>query len=77
MFPSFAPWEADGKQQMPRAGETVVIVHNNLCVVSVKRKSTTVWTAVGDYMGQSILVEDQSYGAALLRWRVTAGHKLN
>ena len=76
MFPSFAPWEADGKQQMP-AGKTVVLVHNSLCVVSVEQKSTTVWSAVGNCMGQSVWAEDRSLIAAVMRWRVKAGHKLN
>jgi hypothetical protein len=46
-------------------------------VVTVYQKSKTVWIAVGEYMGETIEVKDQSEGAALKRWREAATYKGN
>jgi hypothetical protein len=46
-------------------------------VISVYQKSKSVWVAVGDYKGESIMVEDRSKGAALKRWREVASYKGN
>jgi hypothetical protein len=44
-------------------------------VVTVYRKSETVYEVVGNYMCESIRVEDQSEGAAIKRWREAAEYK--
>jgi hypothetical protein len=45
--------------------------------VTVYQKSKTVWVAVGDYMGQQLVVQDRSEGTALKRWREAAKHRGN
>lgn len=48
--------------------QRTVYVWDKPYVVSVDRKSKSVWIVVGDYMDASIRVEDRSEGAALERW---------
>jgi hypothetical protein len=57
--------------------QRTVVVWGEPQVVSVHRKSKSVWVAVGDYMGDSITVQDRSEGAALKRWREAATYKGN
>jgi hypothetical protein len=57
--------------------QRTVIVWGKPQVVSVDRKSKSVWIAVGDYMGEPIAVQDRSEGAALKRWREAATYKGN
>jgi len=45
--------------------------------VTIYRKSKSVCVAVGDYMGETISVQDRSEGAALKRWREAATYKGN
>jgi hypothetical protein len=45
------------------------------CVVIVRQKSTRVWVAHGDYMGNPIRTEDRSEEAALMRWQEVATSK--
>jgi predicted transcriptional regulator len=40
--------------------------------VTVYRKSETVYEAIGNYMCETISVNDQSEGAAIKRWREAA-----
>ena len=54
-----------------------VIVWGEPHVISVDRKSKSVWFAVGDYKGESIRVEDRSEGAAIKRWREAATYRGN
>jgi hypothetical protein len=44
-------------------------------VVTVNRKSETVYEVVGNYMCKTICVEDQSEDAAIKRWCEAAGYK--
>jgi hypothetical protein len=62
---------------MTQTGERKVIVWGKPHVVSVERISKSVWVAVGDYMGESLRVQDRSEGAALIRWREAATYKGN
>jgi hypothetical protein len=55
--------------------EHAVYVLDHPYVVTVERKSKTVWIAVGDYMGESIRVQDRKEGAALRRWCETAKYR--
>jgi hypothetical protein len=55
--------------------EHTVEVWDKPCKVSVEQKSKTVWVAVGDYMGNSIRVEDRSARTALRRWQEAARYK--
>ena len=57
--------------------ERTVSIWDNPNIVSVYRKSKTVWIAVGDYVGKHIEVRGQSEGAALNRWREAAEYKGN
>ena len=41
-------------------------------IVTVYRKSETVYKAIGNYMCETICVNDQSEGAAIKRWREVA-----
>ena len=41
-------------------------------IVTVYRKSETVYEAIGNYMCETICVNDQSEGAAIKRWREVA-----
>ena len=41
-------------------------------IVTVYRKSETVYEAIGNYMCETICVNDQSEGAAIKRWREAA-----
>ena len=45
---------------MTQIGERKVIVWGKPHVVSVERISKSVWVAVGDYMGESLQVQDRS-----------------
>ena len=44
--------------------ERRVKVWGKPCSVTVYRESKSVWVAVGDYMGESIRVQDSSKGGA-------------
>jgi len=57
--------------------QRTVIVWGKPQVVSVDRRSKSVWVAVGDYMGEPITVQDRSESAALKRWREAATYKGN
>lgn len=57
--------------------EHTVLVWGKRHVVAVDRKSKTVWIADGEYMGESISVQDRSAGTALKRWREAATYKGN
>jgi hypothetical protein len=59
------------------AAERTVMVWGKPQTIRVEQKSKSVWIAVGDYMGESIAVEDRSEGAALKRWREAATYKGN
>ena len=52
--------------------EHSVMVWGEPHIVTVYRKSETVYEAVGNYMCKSICVNDQSEGAAIKRWREAA-----
>jgi hypothetical protein len=52
-------------------------VRGEAFVVRVDQKSQSAWSAVGDYMGESIKVEDGSEGGAVERWREAATAKGN
>ena len=52
--------------------EHTVRVWDRPCVVSVYRKSQTVWIAVGDYMGRRIEVKNRSERSAVALWKKTA-----
>jgi predicted transcriptional regulator len=52
--------------------EHSVMVWGEPHIVSVYRKSETVYEAIGNYMCETICVNDQSEGAALKRWREAA-----
>jgi hypothetical protein len=43
--------------------------------VTVFQKSKTAWEAVGDYMEETIRVQDRTAGAAIKRWRGVATYK--
>jgi hypothetical protein len=57
--------------------EHTVLAWSTPCKVTVYQKSKAVWVADGDYMGESISVQDRSAGSALKRWRETATYKGN
>ena len=57
--------------------EFAVVVRGEAFVVRVDQKSQSAWSAVGDYMGESIKVEDGSEGGAVERWREAATAKGN
>ena len=57
--------------------ERTVLVWDKPHIVSVNRKSKSVWVAVGDYMGKTIRVQDRSEGAAVKRWREAAEYRGN
>jgi hypothetical protein len=57
--------------------EHSVTVWGKRCPVSVYQKSKSVWIADGDYMGESISVQDRSAGTALKRWKEAATYKGN
>lgn len=52
-----------------------VDVSGKLCVVTVRQKSKSLWTAQADYMGDSISAEGRSEEAALSRWQQLATSK--
>ena len=54
-----------------------VSVLGQLHEVNVYRQSERVWIAVGDYMGQTIRVQNQGDGAAVKSWSEAARHKAN
>ena len=60
-----------------RERKRIVSVWGKLHVVKVYRHSESVWIAIGDYMGQTITVHDQSDGAAVKSWSEAARHKSN
>ncbi len=45
--------------------------------VNTTQKSPTTWTAGGDYMGNSLYVQDRSEATAIKRWAETARTKGN
>ncbi|MGB8825253.1 MAG: hypothetical protein WCD25_18015 [Pseudolabrys sp.] len=49
--------------------EHSVMVWGEPHIVTVCRKSETVYEAIGNYMCETICVNDQSEGAAIKRWR--------
>jgi hypothetical protein len=55
--------------------ELSVMVWGQPHVVTVYRKSETVYEVVGNYMCETIRLEDQSEGAAIKRWREAAEYK--
>lgn len=57
--------------------ERVVNVGDKRYPVEVYQKSKSVWVAVGDYLGESIRVQDRSEGAATKRWCEAARFKDN
>ena len=57
--------------------ERRVIVWGEPQMITVHRKSKSVYEAVGDYMGATIRVKDQSEGAAINRWHEAAKSKGN
>ena len=52
--------------------EHTVMVWGEPHIVTVCRKSETVYEAIGNYMCETICVNDQSEGAAIKRWREVA-----
>ena len=52
--------------------EHSVMVWGEPHIVTVCRKSGTVYEAIGNYMCETICVNDQSEGAAIKRWREAA-----
>lgn len=52
--------------------EHSVMVWGEPHIVTVYRKSETVYEAIGNYMCETICVNDQSEGAAIKRWREVA-----
>ena len=52
--------------------EHTVMVWGEPHIVTVCRKSETVCEAIGNYMCETICVNDQSEGAAIKRWREVA-----
>ena len=52
--------------------ERNVMVWGEPHIVTVYRKSETVYEAIGNYMCETICVNDQSEGAAIKRWREVA-----
>ena len=52
--------------------EHTVVVWGEPHIVTVCRKSETVYEAIGNYMCETICVNDQSEGAAIKRWREVA-----
>jgi hypothetical protein len=57
--------------------EHTVVVWDKPYGITVYRKSKAVWVAVGNHMGESISVQDQSEGTAIKRWREAATYKGN
>ena len=57
--------------------EQTVIVWGKQETVTVRKKSQSVWIAVGNYMGEALRVEAASEGAAVKRWREAATYKGN
>jgi len=57
--------------------EHTVEVWDKPCTVSAHQESKSVWVAVGDYMGESIKVEDRSERTAVMRWCNAARYKGN
>ena len=55
----------------------VVKVWDKEYEISVQQKSKSVWVAVGQYMGESLRVEDRSQGSAIKRWCEGARYKGN
>jgi hypothetical protein len=55
--------------------ELSVMVWGQPHVVTVNRKSETVYEVVGNYMCETICVEDQSEDAAIKRWHEAAEYK--
>ena len=49
--------------------EHTVMVWGEPHIVTVCRKSETDYEAIGNYMCETICVNDQSEGAAIKRWR--------
>jgi hypothetical protein len=45
--------------------------------VSVHQKSKSVWIAAGDYMGETLSVQDRTRSAALTAWKRAATAKGN
>lgn len=45
--------------------------------VSVHQQSKSVWTATGEYMGESHSTKDATAGAAIKRWTEWAAYKGN
>ena len=52
--------------------EHSVMVWGEPHIVTVCRKSETVYEAIGNYMCETICVNDKSEGAAIKRWREAA-----
>ena len=52
--------------------EHTVMVWGEPHIVTVCRKSETVYEAIGNYRYETICVNDQSEGAAIKRWREVA-----
>ena len=63
------------KVEIEMTKEHRVIVWDKPYIITVDQKSKSVWVAVGDYLGESIRVQDQSEGAAIKRWCEAARYK--
>lgn len=57
--------------------EVSVLVWGEAVKVSVYQKSKSVWVASGDYMGESITVQNGSSRSAVTLWRSTAEYRGN
>ena len=55
--------------------EHIVEVEDRPHKITVRQKSTTVWIAVGEYMGERLVVQDQSEATAIKCWREAARYK--
>ncbi len=56
-------------------GQHRVIVWGEPHDVTTYRKSKTVWICSGEYNGESYIIQDQTEGASVKRWREWAQYK--
>ena len=66
------PWEF-----LMQEGEHTVEVWGRPQIVSLYKKSKSVWIASGVYMEMSVTVKGRSAGAAVALWRQTASYRGN
>ncbi len=57
--------------------DRIVIVWGKKQTVTVDRLSKSVWRATGEYMDDTITVQDRTEGTALKRWQEAATYKGN